>query len=105
MTFWEQLLSTLPAKSSDIWSSKSNILIDGQGRACLADFSTSNIKVHSRTVHPSLEGHGSTGTIRWMSPEAILGVSTYETDIWSFGMTMYEVGLEGPVIHVEEPLY
>jgi len=69
-----------------------NILIDENGQACLSDFGLSKIKMHTSTLRsfkPDLSQHG---TARWMSPEQMLdGVTNNETDIYSFGMTMYEI--------------
>jgi len=75
---------------------KANILIDHNGRACLADFSL-------LTVIPDQETFLSTcregGTIPWMSPELLDPESfdlkesrvTRESDSYALGMVIYEV--------------
>ncbi|KAJ3527660.1 hypothetical protein NM688_g8100 [Phlebia brevispora] len=73
-----------------------NILVDEHGRACIADFGLSRIKVHSTTIRRTTNS-SQYGTLRWMSPEAMmLGTSNKKTDIYSFGMTMYEVFTGAP---------
>ncbi|KAJ3551589.1 hypothetical protein NM688_g4615 [Phlebia brevispora] len=79
-----------------------NILIDEHGHACLSDFGISNMKAHStsstmRTVQLAPgqsafpEAH-TEGTLRWMSPESLLyGTKNKKTDIYSFGITMFEI--------------
>ena len=71
-----------------------NILVGSTGRACLADFGLSRVKLYTTSAgidKPMLE-RPPAGTLRWMSPEQItrgeLGTST---DVYSFAMTMYEV--------------
>lgn len=68
-----------------IFFSQTNILIDSQGRACLADFGLSLVKTKTATVlkiPPKL-----LGTARWMSPEHVTyGNATKYSDIYSFGM-------------------
>ncbi|KAF7797649.1 hypothetical protein EIP86_008849 [Pleurotus ostreatoroseus] len=67
-----------------------NILVDEHGTACIADFGLSKIKMYSTIV--SRRAHAAGGTLRWMSPESMIsGVSTLNSDVYSFGMTMYEV--------------
>ena len=71
---------------------KSNILVDEFGKACLSDFGLAKIKTYSTTIHKEL--HVSSGTVRWMAPEQLrTGLITRQTDIYGFGMTMYEVRL------------
>lgn len=73
---------------------QSNVLVDRDGRACLSDFGLSQIKIHTTTVRGT--GNGTQhGTARWMAPEHMLqGVTSKRTDVYSFGMTMYEVSLK-----------
>lgn len=71
-----------------------NILIDDDGQACVTDFGISTIAettgLTSRTI---------AGTLRYMAPELIYDVPghgrsrfvTRESDVWAFGMTMFEV--------------
>lgn len=96
---------------------QSNILIDEHGRACLTDFGLSQIKETYSLLQPigsakeeklekpkgSMPKRDSKaksktpryGTLRYMAPEQMSqSVVTNLTDIYSFGMTMYEVCLE-----------
>jgi serine/threonine protein kinase len=66
--------------------------VDEHGVACLCDFGLSKIRTHTTT---SLDLRGSAlsqGTAQWMAPEAMeRGIVNKMTDIYSFGMTVYEV--------------
>ena len=75
---------------------QTNILIDHNGRACLADFSLLTIVSDQSTVNSSrIEGR----TVHWMSPELIDPESfdlektspTKESDCYALGMVIYEV--------------
>ncbi|TFK52892.1 kinase-like protein [Heliocybe sulcata] len=64
-----------------------NILVDAYGIACLSDFGLAKVKAQTKTLAPSQ----SLGTARWASPEQMSrGALNEKTDIYSFGMTMYE---------------
>ncbi|KZT26137.1 kinase-like protein [Neolentinus lepideus HHB14362 ss-1] len=70
-----------------------NILVDAHGRACLCDFGLAQVKAQTK----SLASSQNVGTARWASPEQMSGSPLNEkTDIYSFGMTMYEVFTEEP---------
>jgi hypothetical protein len=64
-----------------------NVLLDGLGPK-ISDFGLSkqvnDINEPNTTVDTS-------GPIRWMSPEALRGIYGAKTDIWTFGIVMYEV--------------
>ena len=75
---------------------KANILINHDGRACLADFSLlAIVSDRSNAVSSCVEG----GEIRWMSPELLdperFGLKescpTKESDCYMLGMVIYEV--------------
>lgn len=75
---------------------QSNVLVNEHGIACLADFGLSQIKLSTTTLR-SVMGSPNTlstkGTARWAAPEQMLtGELSRATDVYSFGMTMYEVG-------------
>ena len=75
---------------------KANILINHNGRACLADFSLVTIISEPQTfISTCVEG----GTTPWMSPELLdpesFGLKksrlTKESDCYALGMMVYEV--------------
>ena len=76
-----------------------NILIDDSGKAVLFDFSLSRMRVdvtsHSGTVNPTLV----VGSRNWMAPERLSGQKLRNPcDIYSFGMTIYEVHNLAPAV-------
>jgi serine/threonine protein kinase len=72
---------------------QSNILIDEYGTASLCDFGLSKIRTHATTVLELPNLSEIRGTLRWMAPEQMKhGIVNKTTDIYSFGMTIYEVG-------------
>jgi serine/threonine protein kinase len=82
--------------------SKANILVDGHGRACLADFGL--VTIISDIVNSVTIASQNGGTIRWMSPELLdpdrLGLKesqpTERSDCYALGMVVLEV-LSGQV--------
>ena len=94
--------SIRPAALSLI-SLKANILVDGHGHACLADFGLTTIV--SDPAYPTISSSlAPGGTTRWMSPERLdpirFGVKdgrpTRESDCYALGMVILEV-LSGEV--------
>jgi len=86
--------SLRPTRSS--LDPKSNILVNNDGRACLAGFSPPTLTSDQPTVTLS-SGQG--GTVRWMAPEILTperfdltdSSPTEKSDCYSLGMVMYEV--------------
>ncbi|KAL5512533.1 hypothetical protein ACEPAG_3186 [Sanghuangporus baumii] len=82
---------------SDIKSD--NVLVSQLGEPLICDFGISRLIAASRMMaEHGLQAQSSTirGSARWMSPELLLpsgehAVHSKETDIWAFGMTVYEV--------------
>jgi len=100
------------------FSTKANILVNHDRRACVADFGLSTItgvRIRSTTSDPDTASHSSIpqnaslmsftsgGTTRWMSPELLdperFGVPesegdrpTRQSDCYALGMVIYEVG-------------
>lgn len=62
------------------------MLISDDGHALLADFGLSFLENSSFSMSSRTRDHGG-GTINWIAPEALDKRTTYNTDVWSFGMT------------------
>ncbi|KDQ50042.1 hypothetical protein JAAARDRAFT_142635, partial [Jaapia argillacea MUCL 33604] len=68
-----------------------NILVDKHGIACLCDFGLSLVRMHTTSNTSNSINSGGQGTLRWMAPEQMDGGrATLKSDIYSFGMTIYE---------------
>jgi serine/threonine protein kinase len=73
-----------------------NVLVNGQGRAMLADFGLSPLKAADPSLRDNTK-RGPDGRIRprparWMSPEVMRGEEwDMSADMYSLGMTLYEV--------------
>ena len=64
-----------------------NVLINCKGNIMLSDFGITTILCDENDTANTF-----TGTFRYMSPERLRGESySYESDIWSFGMTMLTI--------------
>ena len=71
---------------------KSNVLIDSNQTARIADFGLTSLLCHpSISISVSAPAWG--GTPQWMAPELFDGESrpSRESDIYSLGMVIYEV--------------
>ncbi|GAB4142345.1 MAG: hypothetical protein Tsb009_12580 [Planctomycetaceae bacterium] len=64
-----------------------NILLDADGRVWVTDFGLAH-SIDDNSANP--EGRLS-GTLRYMAPERFSGVSDPRSDIYSMGMTLYEL--------------
>lgn len=66
-----------------------NLVVDEQGRACLADFGL------ARAIEPDRPGCARekevVGTPRYMAPEQLRGMADARTDIYGLGLTLYEL--------------
>ncbi|KAI8800055.1 kinase-like domain-containing protein, partial [Cladochytrium replicatum] len=83
-----------------------NVLVDGNGRAVVADFGFAVLKKVTTTQSTSTMG-GMAGTLRWMSPERLQGGKpTVYVDIYAFAMTCFEVLSRGdiPFSDIPDPL-
>ena len=71
---------------------KSNILIDGNQTARIADFGLTSLLRHP-TISISVTAPAFGGTLQWMAPELFDGESrpSRESDIYALGMVIYEV--------------
>lgn len=64
-----------------------NILVSREHTALLSDFGLARLE-----GIPTSEGRKGKGSVPWQSPEILNGHSkSYESDIYAFGMTIYEV--------------
>jgi serine/threonine protein kinase len=76
---------------------QANILINDKLEACLCDFGLVTFTEQQTFGSTSASAGGISGTLRWQAPEIIHapeGCSmrkTAETDVYAFGMTIYEV--------------
>ncbi len=71
-----------------------NVLIGHGFRAKLADFGQAKLKTSSQSVKSRRAESGAVGTVAWLAPEILReGVEcSKETDMYSFGMTLWELG-------------
>ena len=82
----------------DFTNPKANILIGGNGRACLTDFANPNLAALSDQSSNQSQA-GLDTTTRWMSPELFdpdrfgleNGCPTKESNCYALGMVIYEV--------------
>ena len=81
----------------------SNLLIDRQGNLWITDFGLAMVLGHS-----GLTGPGDVmGTLKYMSPEQTSGKSYWidqRTDVYSLGITLYELLTLHPVVDAEDRL-
>lgn len=80
-------------------NAKSNILIDNNRSARIADFGLTSLLPHP-SISISITAPALGGTLPWMAPELLDGTSppSSESDIYALGMVIYEVwrpGLSG----------
>lgn len=69
-----------------------NVLIDDGGKAVLCDFGLSRIKADVTSRTATLTSSVVTGSRNWMSPERLIGgLPRKPSDIYAFGMTLFEV--------------
>jgi len=88
----------MPGVGLHLLNLEANILINRDGRACIADFGLLRI-IPDQTSFISTISRLEGGTIRWMSPELLdpepFGLSdgrpTKESDCYALGMVIYEV--------------
>jgi serine/threonine protein kinase len=71
-----------------------NILLNTKGEVKLTDFGIAKELEHANELSRT-----NVGTFAYMSPERILG-QPYNTksDVWSFGIVMYELGIQLPLL-------
>jgi serine/threonine protein kinase len=75
-----------------------NLLLDGNGNVIVTDFG-----IGRRTSAPSdkVEEH-QVGTLRYMAPERLLGNCDIRSDVYSLGVTMYELVSQTPAFAADD---
>ncbi|KAG0002490.1 hypothetical protein BGZ80_001693 [Entomortierella chlamydospora] len=78
-----------------------NILLTDEGRVQLCDFG-----VAGQVTMNSLKRNSFVGTPYWMAPEVIREGQTYDykADIWSLGITIYEIATGNPPFADQDPM-
>ncbi|KAF7971719.1 hypothetical protein HWV62_20085 [Athelia sp. TMB] len=83
-----------------------NILIDDTGNAVLSDFAMSSVRsdMSRHSTQNDAAAIDLVGSRNWMAPEILTGSSlTFASDMYSFGMTIYEIFAEDiPLGHIED---
>ncbi|KAF9128963.1 hypothetical protein BGX30_014137 [Mortierella sp. GBA39] len=92
-------LRSSEGRSSKRWAA--NILLTDEGRVQLCDFG-----VAGQVTMNSLKRNSFVGTPYWMAPEVIREGQTYDfkADIWSFGITIYEIATGNPPFADQDPM-
>ena len=65
----------------------SNLLLDGQGTVWVADFGLAKASDSDDLTHPD----DIVGTLRYMAPERFEGRCDARSDVYSLGLTLYEL--------------
>eukprot|EP00903_Cladosiphon_okamuranus_P009885 g9389.t1 len=73
-----------------------NVLLDGGGRAKIGDFGTSRWSQHTNSTglatYTTKANQSTQMSLAWSAPEVLeSGGSTYESDVYSFGIVVWEV--------------
>lgn len=78
-----------------------NILLTEEGNVQLCDFGVAGV-----TSMNNLKRNSFVGTPYWMAPEVIREGALYDfkADIWSFGITMYEIATGNPPLANQDPM-
>ncbi|KAF9233683.1 kinase-like domain-containing protein [Melanogaster broomeanus] len=87
-------LHSFPIVHGDL--SSGNVLVDGNGRACLSDFGLCSILGGLHGGSSFVRSTCRPGAIRWAAPELVLNPDTVQpstaSDVFSFGCIMLQVG-------------
>ncbi|KAG9046024.1 hypothetical protein FS837_005211 [Tulasnella sp. UAMH 9824] len=82
-----------------------NVLVTSSLTACLSGFGMAKIKHDelSTSTDEAFKKRNSEVLRPWMAPERFMGKLTKPTDVWAFGMTVYEIFSGGPPFNGENP--
>ncbi|KAG8946867.1 hypothetical protein FRC00_009378 [Tulasnella sp. 408] len=82
-----------------------NVLVTSSLTACLSGFGMAKIKHDelSTSTDEAFKKRNSEALRPWMAPERFMGKLTKPTDVWAFGMTVYEIFSGGPPFNGEDP--
>jgi len=68
-----------------------NVLLDSQGGAKVADFGTAGATGQLQEMTTGSRAGTLIGTVGWMAPEAIDGEAVFASDVFSFGIFLWEL--------------
>ncbi|KAG8891772.1 hypothetical protein FRC00_013131, partial [Tulasnella sp. 408] len=82
-----------------------NVLVTSSLTACLSGFGMAKIKHDelSTSTDEAFKKRNSEALRPWMAPERFMGKLTKPTDVWAFGMTVYEIFSGGPPFNGDDP--
>ena len=83
----------------------SNLLLDEEGKVWVVDFGLANVDYkkeqdigQTRNLNDRLTRHGDLlGTVAYLSPQAVDGNYSEQSDLYSLGVTLYELALLRPI--------
>ena len=79
----------------------SNLMLDSNGRVFITDFGLAKIQNHSESISQTGDV---IGTPRYMAPEQLRGTADARSDIYSLGLTLYEIATGSSVRNSPEEL-
>ncbi|KIO31740.1 hypothetical protein M407DRAFT_241673 [Tulasnella calospora MUT 4182] len=82
-----------------------NVLVTSSLTACLSGFGMAKIKHDELSISTdeAFKKRNSEALRPWMAPERFMGKLTKPTDVWAFGMTIYEIFSGGPPFDGADP--